>query len=51
MQECLLGIAHVDEGRIKPRQQFLDPAQINISDRKLVVGLLSVKFDKRVVLQ
>ena len=51
VQKGFFGIAHFNECRIEARQQFLHPAQINVSDRKLVVGLLSVKFDKNVVLQ
>ena len=51
MQKGLLGIAHVNEGCVEARQDLLHPAQVNVTNRKLVVGLFSVKFDKRIVFQ
>ena len=51
VQESLLGIAHVDEGCVEARQDLLHPTQINVTNCKLVVGLFSVKFDKRIVFQ
>ena len=51
VQKGLLGIAHIDESRVKARQYLLHPTQINITNCKLVVGLFSVKFDKRIVFQ
>ena len=51
VKESLFGITHVDKSRVKAWQDFLHSTQIDVTDRKLVVGLLSVKFYKDVVFQ
>ena len=42
MQKCIFSIADINKGSIQPGHDLLDPAQIDITNSKFVVGFFLV---------
>ena len=51
MEESILGMPHVHESGIQTGQHLLDPAEVDVPDRIVLLAIVLMEFDQLAVLQ